>query len=54
MADNMTVIIIKMQNKGYFDWDDYRYDDWQRPTEKRYSWKGEMGHLILDEFNDDK
>lgn len=43
-----------LKNRGYFDWYDYRYDDWTRPTDKRYSWKGEMGHLISDEFNDDK
>ena len=39
-----------LRNRGHFDGDDYRYDDWPRPTDKRYSWKGEKGHLISDEF----
>lgn len=39
-----------LRNRGHFDWDDYRYDDWPLPKDKRYSWKGEMGHLISDEF----
>lgn len=42
-----------LKNRGHFDWDDYRYDDWPRPTDKRFSWKGEMGHLISDEFIDE-
>ena len=42
-----------LKNRGHFDWDDYRYDDWPRPTDKRYSWKGEMGHLVSDEFKDE-
>lgn len=43
-----------LRNRGHFDWDDYRYDDWPPPKDKRYSWKGEMGHLISDEFKDEK
>ena len=39
-----------LRNRGHFDWDDYRYDDWPLPTDKRYSWHGEMGHLISEEF----
>ena len=39
-----------LKNRGHFDGEDYRYDDWPRPTDKRYSWKGEKGHLISDEF----
>ncbi len=39
-----------LRNRGHFDGEDYRYDDWPRPTDKRYSWKGEKGHLISDEF----
>ena len=45
---------IYLKNRGYFDWEDYRYDDWPPPSDKRYRWNGEMGHLISDEFNDDK
>ena len=41
---------IYLKNRGWFDWNDYRYDDWPLPPDKRYSWKGEMGHLISDEF----
>ena len=39
-----------LKNRGHFDGEDYRYDDWPRPKDKRYSWKGEKGHLISDEF----
>ena len=38
-----------LENRGHFDW----AKDPQ-PSAKRYSWKGEMGHLISDEFNDEK
>ncbi len=41
---------IYLKNRGWFDWDDYRYDDWPLPSDKRYKWNGEMGHLISDEF----
>ena len=41
---------IYLKNRGWFDWDDYRYDDWPLPPDKRYRWNGEMGHLISDEF----
>lgn len=41
---------IYLKNRGYFDWEDYRYDDWPSPSDKRYRWNGEMGHLISDEF----
>ena len=40
-----------LKNRGHFDWADDRWDDWPLPSDKRYSWKGEMGHLISDEFN---
>ena len=35
-----------LKNRGWFDCEDYHFDNWH----KRYSWKGEMGHLISDEF----
>ena len=38
-----------LENRGHFDW----LKDPQ-PSAKRYSWKGEMGHLISDEFKDEK
>ena len=41
---------IYLKNRGWFDWNDYRYDDWPPPSDKRYKWNGEMGHLISDEF----
>lgn len=44
---------IYLKNRGHFDWEDYRYDDWPLPKDKRYSWKGEMEHLISDEFEDE-
>ncbi len=39
-----------LKNRGHFDWSNPLWDDWPRPSEKRYSWKPEMGHLISDEF----
>lgn len=38
-----------LENRGYYDW----AKDPQ-PSDKRYNWKGEMGHLISDEFKDKK
>lgn len=38
-----------LENRAHFDW----AKDPQ-PSAKRYRWKGEMGHLISDEFNDEK
>jgi hypothetical protein len=38
-----------LENRGHFDW-----AKGPQPSAKRYSWKGEMGHLISDEFNDEK
>ena len=43
-----------LKNRGHFDWADDRWADWPQPSDKRYSWKGEIGHLISDEFNDEK
>lgn len=37
-----------LKNRGWFDCEDYHYDNWY----KRYKWNGEMGHLISDEFTD--
>jgi hypothetical protein len=42
-----------LENRGHFDWADDRWADWPQPSDKRYSWKGEMGHLISDEFKDE-
>jgi hypothetical protein len=39
-----------LKNRGHFDWADDMWADWPQPSDKRYSWKGEMGHLISDEF----
>lgn len=38
-----------LENRGSYDW----AKDPQ-PSDKRYNWKGEMGHLISDEFKDKK
>ena len=43
-----------LKNRGWFDWLDYRYDDWPLPNEKRYTFKQQMGHLISDEFEEEK
>ena len=42
-----------LENRGHFDWADDMWADWPQPSDKRYSWKGEMGHLISDEFKDE-
>ena len=39
-----------LKNRGHFDWANDMWADWPQPSDKRYSWKGEMGHLISDEF----
>ena len=39
-----------LKNRGHFDWADDMWADWPQPSDKRYSWKGEKGHLISDEF----
>ena len=39
-----------LKNRGHFDWSNPLWDDWPRPSGKRYSRKPEMGHLISDEF----
>lgn len=41
-----------LKNRGWFDWADDRWADWPQPSDKRYSWKPKMGHLISDEFDD--
>lgn len=49
-AEYWTKWQIYLRNRGYFDWTDSRYDDCPQPSDKRYRWKGEMGHFISDEF----
>lgn len=39
-----------LKNRGWFDWANDQWSDWPQPSDKRYKWKGEMGHLISDEF----
>ena len=39
-----------LKNRGHFDWANPLWDDSPKPTDKRYRWNGEMGHLISDEF----
>ena len=39
-----------LKNRGWFDWANDCWDDWPQPSEKRYNWKGQMGHFISDEF----
>ncbi len=39
-----------LKNRGWFDWANDCWYDWPQPSEKRYKWKGQMGHLISDEF----
>ncbi|MBO4720068.1 MAG: hypothetical protein J5658_09365 [Prevotella sp.] len=39
-----------LENRGWYDWTNDLYDDCPLPSDKRYRWKGEMGHLISDEF----
>ena len=41
-----------LKNRGHFDWADDMWADWPQPSDKRYSRKGEKGHLISDEFKD--
>lgn len=44
-----------LKNRGHFDWANPLWDDCPRPSEKRYSWEPEKGHLISDEYeNKDK
>lgn len=40
-----------LKNRGWFDWANDQWYDYPFPSNKRYSWKGERGHLISDEFN---
>lgn len=49
-AEYWTKWQIYLRNRGYFDWTDSRYDDCPQPSDKRYRWKGVMGHFISDEF----
>lgn len=39
-----------LRNRGHFDWANDMWADWPQPSDKRYGWRGEMGHLISDEF----
>ena len=39
-----------LRNRGHFDWANDMWADWPLPSDKRYGWRGEMGHLISDEF----
>ena len=41
-----------LQNRGHFDWANDMWADRPQPSDKRCRWKGEMGHLISDEFKD--
>lgn len=41
-----------LKNRGWFDWADDQWSDWPQPSDKRYKWKGEKGHLISDEFEE--
>jgi hypothetical protein len=41
-----------LKNRGWFDWANDQWSDWPQPSDKRYRWKGEMGHLISDEFEE--
>ena len=43
-----------LRNRGHIDWANDMWADWPQPSDKRYGWRGEMGHLISDEFNDEK
>lgn len=47
-SDYFNKWIIYLKNRGWFDCEDYCFD-WPPPN-KKYSWKGKMGHLISDEF----
>ena len=42
-----------LKNRGWFDWADDQWYDYPFPSDKRYSWKGEMGHLISEEFKNE-
>ena len=41
-----------LKNRGHFDWANDMWADRPQPSDKRCRWKGEMGHLISDEFKD--
>lgn len=41
-----------LKNRGWFDWANDQWSDWPQPSDKRYRWKGEMGHLISDGFEE--
>ena len=43
-----------LRNRGWFDWADWRFDDWPPPAVKRYPWKPQKGHLISEEFEEEE
>lgn len=48
----LTKDFCKKKNRGWFDWANDQWADRPQPSDKRYRWKGEMGHLISDEFEE--